>query len=238
MFNHLKFICNIGQVTAERTRPSASSGARMLEKMQDKMADMMDLQATAAFSSIWQQQIGNMAQPGGMTPAMMSQMIQQQQQARNSSQEVPAWLSASASASSAPLPSLPPRPIPPVRITPVAPSKVYPSSPLSSSQGLDYNIVDNFFGWVIGRLSDEESVKQEWKHARDIAKERFWVINDLKAMDKYDSEQSREAEGALIPRGIARSFRDQLRRYRRWQEEDAHLMEELTHNLDYSSGRA
>jgi hypothetical protein len=89
------------------------------------------------------------------------------------------------------------------------------SSPIQLLNGerSDYDIIEAFFRWMSDRISNP-AIRIEWDDANKAVLESMWTVDDLKAMEKEESPQSKEAAEKLLPRALARSFRRHLRDFR------------------------
>jgi hypothetical protein len=231
-FEHAKFIMGVGQVTVERPRPKKASNIDLwMEKMDCVSERLFEITASntmmGTMSTLVDRQVAAMVrQPQvtsiPMTPALPSNPV--------------AFLPTPVAAR-VPETTFNRTITPLSRAQPIAPPPaVTLSSPMRDYDESDYDVIEAFLTWRI-RTIQGNGAKSQWEEVAEMIRTNLWSISDLKAMEKEGSAQAREAETAGIPRAIARSIREQLRRYRRYQMAEAEEIARFEASNSYSSGR-
>lgn len=215
MFEHAKFIMGVGQVTVERPRPQKGSNLdRLMERMGDMSEKLFEMTASQSLmgtmTSLMDRQAAAMVRQPRETPIPTTSAISSNLVASLPAPVVARGLETTINRTITP----------PSQVQRTAPPSVALSSPIRGHDESDYDIIEGFLNWRI-RTIRGDSAKTQWEEVAEMIRTNLWSISDLKAMEREGSAQAREAETAGIPRPIARSFREQLRRYRRHQITEA-----------------
>jgi hypothetical protein len=70
-----------------------------------------------------------------------------------------------------------------------------------------------FFAWQLGRIKNEER-RDRWEHAKNVVLSNDWSIKELKQMEDGVSPVYQRAVKNGISDGIARGFKNDLRKFK------------------------
>jgi len=86
------------------------------------------------------------------------------------------------------------------------------SSPIEVNED-DGDTLAGFFDWRLGHIKNEER-RERWEHAKNVVLSNDWSIKELKQMDDGVSPVFQRAVKNGISDGIARGFKNDLRKFK------------------------
>ncbi|KAI9691931.1 MAG: hypothetical protein M1822_008004 [Bathelium mastoideum] len=94
------------------------------------------------------------------------------------------------------------------------------SSSSTDTSYFDDKVLERFFLWEVESQGERKDRAEKWKRVRDIVFEKEWSVADLESMADGEGNEYNAALEANIPEQVAKRFKYELNRYKRFHKEE------------------